>query len=168
MRTATDSCFTLSGAHQRGKAVGLMNEKPRVLKLPLLLRRVESSPSSASSTQHLWELLAGNCTAVLPRHAWERWITSYIILYISAISCGQWQPWIAVSPLLGFISMAWPSVSDEGKPVYKRPFPAVASPLSASSTQHMWGLLAGNCMAVIPRHVRGRRIIGLVYVCPLL
>ena len=89
-------------------------------------------------------------------------------IYISAISCGQWQPWIAVSPLLGLISMAWPSVSDEGKPVYKRPFPTEVSPLSASSTQHMWGLLAGNCMAVIPRHVRGRRIIGLVYVCPLL
>ena len=167
MHTATDSCFTLSGAHQCGKAVGLMNEKPSVLKLPLLLRRVESSPSSASSTQHLWELLVGNRTAVLPRHARERWITSYII-YISAISCGQWQPWIAVSPLLGLISMAWPSVSDEGKPVYKRPFPTEVSPLSASSTQHMWGLLAGNCMAVTPRHVRGRRIIGLVYVCPLL
>ena len=76
---ATDSCFTLSGAHQRVKAVGLMNEKPCVLKPPLLLRRVESSPSSASSTKHLWELLAGNRTAVLPRHARERWIKSYII-----------------------------------------------------------------------------------------
>ena len=39
---------------------------------------------------------------------------------------------------------------------------------SASSIQHMWELLAGNRMAVLPRHTRGRRIMGLVYVCPLL
>ena len=32
---------------------------------------------SASSTQHMWELLAGNRTAVLPRHAWRRRIRSY-------------------------------------------------------------------------------------------
>ena len=32
---------------------------------------------SASSTQHMWELLAGNRTAVLPRHARRRQIRSY-------------------------------------------------------------------------------------------
>ena len=32
---------------------------------------------SASYTQHMWELLAGNRTAVLPRYARGRWITSY-------------------------------------------------------------------------------------------
>ena len=32
---------------------------------------------SASSTQHMWELLAGNRTAVLPRHARRRRIRSY-------------------------------------------------------------------------------------------
>ena len=37
----------------------------------------------------------------------------------------------------------------------KRPFPAEASPLSASSTQQMWEMLAGNCMAVFPQHVWG-------------
>ena len=33
------------------------------------IRRVQSTPLSASSTQHMWELVAGNRTAVLPRHA---------------------------------------------------------------------------------------------------
>ena len=32
---------------------------------------------SASSTQHMWELLAGNRTAVLPRHARRRRMRSY-------------------------------------------------------------------------------------------
>ena len=50
----------------------------------------------------------------------------------------------------------------------KRPFPAEVSPLSASSTQHMWELLAGNCTAALPQHAQGRQITGLVYVCPLL
>ena len=69
MRTATDSCFTLTGAHQRSKAVGLMNRENPLLKNPLLPRSVQSSLLSVSSTQHMWELLAGNRTAVLPRHA---------------------------------------------------------------------------------------------------
>ena len=50
----------------------------------------------------------------------------------------------------------------------KRPFPAEVSPLSASSTQHMWELLAGTRTAALPQHARGRQITGLVYVCPLL
>ena len=72
-----DSCFALIGVYQRGKAVGLMNGVNPRLKNPLLPRWVQSSLSSASSTQHMWELLAGNRTAVLPRHARGRWITSY-------------------------------------------------------------------------------------------
>ena len=44
--------------------------------------------------------------------------------------------------------------------MYKGPFPAEASPLSASSTQHIWEMLAGNRTAVLPRHARGRRIMG--------
>ena len=55
-----------------------------------------------------------------------------------------------------------------GDTCVQRPFTAAASPLSASSTQHMWELLAGNRTAAIPRHARGRQIKGLVYVCPLL
>ena len=39
---------------------------------------------------------------------------------------------------------------------------------SASSTQHTWELLAGNRTAVLPRQARGRWIMGLVYVCPVL
>ena len=41
-------------------------------------------------------------------------------------------------------------VKDRGKPVFNRPFPTEASPLSASSTQHMWELLAGNQTVVLP------------------
>ena len=55
-----------------------------------------------------------------------------------------------------------------GETCVKRPFPAEVSLLSASSTQHMWELLAGNRTAALPRHARGRQIMGLVYVCPLL
>ena len=50
----------------------------------------------------------------------------------------------------------------------QRPFTAAASSLNASSTQHMWQLLAGNRTAALPRHALGRQITGLVYVCPLL
>ena len=63
-------------------------------------------------------------------------------------------------PLLGLISMAQLSVSDQGKPE--------VSPLSASSTQHMCELLVGNRTAVLPQRARARRIMGLVYVCPFL
>ena len=38
---------------------------------------VRSCLPGASYTQHMWELLAGNRTVVLPRHARGRWITSY-------------------------------------------------------------------------------------------
>ena len=65
---ATDSCFALIGAHEHGKAVGLMNgQNPRLKNS--LPRRVQSSVSSARSTQHMRELLAGNRTSILPQHA---------------------------------------------------------------------------------------------------
>ena len=41
---------------------------------PLLPRRVQTTPLSSSSTQHMWELLAGSRTAVLPWYALRRWI----------------------------------------------------------------------------------------------
>ena len=83
---ATDSCFTLSGAHQRVKAVGLMNEKPRVLKPPLLLRRVESSPSSASSTKTLvgavgWEPHSSSTTTCTGKVDQELYHIIIIIIY---------------------------------------------------------------------------------------
>ena len=71
---ATDTFLALIGAHQRGTAVELINRENLRLKNPLLPK---SSLSSASSTKHTWELLAGNRTAVPPRHAWGRWITNY-------------------------------------------------------------------------------------------
>ena len=46
--------------------------------------------------------------------------------------------------------------------MYHRPFTAKvkcnSTPLSASFTQHMWELLAGNCMAVLPWHAQGQQI----------
>ena len=54
------------------------------------------------------------------------------------------------------------------KPCIKETVPSETSPLPASSTQHIWELLAGNRTAVLPRHAQARRIMGLVYVCPLL
>ena len=72
-----DSCFALSGAHQHGIAVGSMNGENLCLKDTFLPRRVQSTPSSTSSTQYMWELLAGNHIAVLPQHARGRHIRSY-------------------------------------------------------------------------------------------
>ena len=51
--------------------------KSPCIKDPLLSRWVQSTPVSASSTQHMWKLLAGNRTALLPRHARGRRIRSY-------------------------------------------------------------------------------------------
>ena len=80
-----------------------------------------------------------------------------------ADSHGQW-----FRPYWG--STAWHGHwSVTGEHVYKDPLlQSPLSPLSASSTQHMWELLAGNRTAALPRHALGRQITGLVYVCPLL
>ena len=57
-------------------------------------------------------------------------------------------------------------------PVYKDPLlqrrVLYSASASASSTQHMWELLAGNHTAALPQHVQGRQITGLGYACPLL
>ena len=113
---------------------------------------------------------------------WIKWVTSKLkqgahihqpmaitSRICTAISRRQGQPWTAVSPLAYWGSSAWHShQSVTGKTRVWRPFPAEVSPSSASSTQHMWELLAGNHMTVLPRHARGKRIMGLVYVRPLL
>ena len=39
--------------------------------------RVQGIALSASSTQHMWQLLSRNRTAVLPRHAWGRRIMGW-------------------------------------------------------------------------------------------
>ena len=73
-----DSCFALMWVHRRDKAVGLMNGgNPRLRNL-LLPRWVQSCLSSASCRQHMWELLAGNRTAVLPRNARVRQIMGLV------------------------------------------------------------------------------------------
>ena len=66
---AMDGCFTLTGAHQQGKAIRSMNgENPR-LKEPLPQRRVQSTPLSASSTQHVgavgWKLHSSSPTTCM-------------------------------------------------------------------------------------------------------
>ena len=57
---AMDSCFALIGAHQHDCRRVYERANPR---------RVQSTPLSVSSTQRLWELLAGNRTTVLQRRA---------------------------------------------------------------------------------------------------
>ena len=73
-----DSCFALMWVYQRNQAVGLMNGGNPRLKNLLLPRWVQSCLSSASSRQHMWELLAGNRTAVLPRNARGRRIMGFL------------------------------------------------------------------------------------------
>ena len=82
----------------------------------------------------------------------------------------------AMDQLLGnyWDSPAWYScqVNEQEKPVSQRPSTAArwvqSTPLSASSTQHMWELLAGNHWAVLPRRVWGRRIMGWSMCAPQL
>ena len=66
-----NSCFALIRAHQHGIYITIssMNRENPYLKGHLLLRQMQNTPLSASSTQHMWELLVWNPTAVLPRHA---------------------------------------------------------------------------------------------------
>ena len=59
-RTAMDRCFGLVRPHQRGIVVGQKWDYKPFAVCPLLLRRVQSAPLSASSTQHMSELLDGN------------------------------------------------------------------------------------------------------------
>ena len=42
----------------------------------------EVTPLSTSSTQHMWELLPGNRTSILPQRAWGRWNTQCTGLYL--------------------------------------------------------------------------------------
>ena len=57
---------------------------------PFLPRQVQSTPLSASSTHHLWELLAWNCTTVLPRHALGRRISIFADLCASKSNKTNW------------------------------------------------------------------------------
>ena len=103
-----DSRFGLVGPHQHGIAVSCT------------ARRVQSTPLSASSTKHMWELEAGNRTACvekvdqpqlpigvsvnLCKDNDSKWYTrtptlrsgQYLTHKHSHIT-GHWQPWTAVS-----------------------------------------------------------------------
>ena len=75
-RGSHEKLFTLIRAH--------------AFKGPFLPRRVQSTALSAISTKHVWELLAGNCTAVLPRHALGRRISIFADLCASKSNTTNW------------------------------------------------------------------------------
>ena len=81
----------------------------------------------------------------------------------TAKSPGQWQPWPAVSSLLGLISMTLSVLSSDG-------YAMVMSPNKSETAVH--GCHCPGDMAVRMREVLARpwvsRSRGLVYVCPLL
>ena len=61
-----DSCFTLVGAHQHGIASTVsLNDHVYYCR-----DGCKNTPLSASSTLHMWYLLAGNWKTVLPRRAY--------------------------------------------------------------------------------------------------
>ena len=64
--------------------------RPHAFKGRFLPRQVKSTPLSASSTQHVWELLEGNYTAVLPRHALGRRISIFADLCTSKSNKTNW------------------------------------------------------------------------------
>ena len=87
----------------------------------------------------------------------------------TTILCGKWHPHTTISPLWGPTSVAQQLGNERGRPRNTLLPKWVQSSLSSgSSSQHMCELLAGNRTAVLPRHARGRQIMGLVYACPLL
>ena len=124
-----------------------MSRENARFKNPLLLK---SSQSSASSTQHMWELLAGNHTAVPPRCARGRWITnqskghtytnprpSYYLTHVhSHITwAGSHRQWFR--PYWG--STAWHGHrSVTGETCVERPFTAEASPVSHNTCGSCW------------------------------
>ena len=55
------------------------------------LQTLQSTPLSASSTQHVWDLLAGKCTALLPRHALGRRISIFADLCAGKSNKTNWQ-----------------------------------------------------------------------------
>ena len=156
------SFSALIGAHQRDTAVGLVNgENPR-LKNPLLSSECKAvyqapAPHNTCSTT----TCAGKVDQELPvnqskGHAYtnprpSHYLTHAHIHITRAVAAmdSRFSHGIAVGHWLR-------------KTRVQRPFPAEASPLSASFTQHMWKLLTGNRTAALPRHARGRRIMGLV------
>ena len=156
-----------------------MNGENPHFKNPSLLK---SNLSSASSTQHVgavgWEphsssttTCAGKVDHKLPvnqskGHTYTNPRSSHYLTHAHITQAGSHGQWF--HPYWG--STAWHGHwSVTGERVYKDPIlQSPLSPLSASSTQHMWELLAGNRTAALPRHALGRQITGLVYVCPLL
>ena len=179
---ATDSFFALIGAHQCGTAIGLKNRENPRLKNPLLLK---SSQASASSTEHMRELLAGNCTAGSTTtcmrkvdhkspvnqskgHTYTNPRPSHYLMHAHSHITQAGSHGQQFCPYWRSTAWQYGHRSVTGKTCVQTPFTAEASPLSASSTQHMWELLAGNHTAALPQHVRGRQITGLVYMCPLL
>ena len=76
------------------------------------------------------------------------------------------QPWTTVfRPYWGSLSWHNCQVNKWGKLISQKPFNAEVTPLSASSTQHMWELLIGNRTTILSRRARGRWIMSYHELC---
>ena len=152
--TATDSCFVLTGAHQRGKAVGLMNGENRVSNTPCCrggCKAVYQAPASHNTCGSCWLWTAQQFYHDIRREGGSR-VTRKLRQgahihqpTASPLPHACAQPYHTGSGSHGALfrpywgSSAWHS---RRSVTGERPFPAEARPLSASSTQHMWQLLA--------------------------
>ena len=73
--TAMDSCFGLVRPHQHHSRCAEIGLKALCSLFFTAQAGAKHPFTRASSTQHRWELLPGNRTAVPPRHALRRWIS---------------------------------------------------------------------------------------------
>ena len=171
--------------------------KPYVV-CPLLLGWVQSTPSRASSTQHMWELVAGNWwlgTVQQFSHSMRLegglQISVLVNLCKTTIKVSdtlEHQPMVCPVPYtctqpchpgsgshgqlfrLCQASSAWYRCRAAiGLQALSRlPFTAEAGvkhPFKRSSTRHMLELVAGNCMAFLPRHALRRWISSVKFAC---
>ena len=92
---------------------------------------------------------------------------SHYLTHVHSHIVGR-QPWAAVTPILGLNSMAWPSVSDWGNLCTKTLYSSGESFKCQFHTTHVGAVGWEPHSSSTTRHVRGRQITGLVYVCPLL
>ena len=118
---ATESCFTLIGAHHRGKTVGFMTRENHVSKTPYCrgeCKAVYQAPAPHNTcgscrlgtAQQFYHDMCGEggsrVTSKLKQGAHIHQPMAITPRMCTAISRRQWQPWTGVSPLLGLISMA--------------------------------------------------------------
>ena len=155
---ATDSCVALNGAYQRGIAVHYTTQVGAVGWEP----HSSSTTTCAGKVDHeLPENLNKGHTYTNPRLGhYLTYAHSHITQAVAAMnSCfaltGTHRHGIAVGQ--------WP-----GKTRVQKTLSCRGESFKCQLQTTHGGALAGNRTAVLPRHARRRRIMGLVYVCPLL